>query len=112
MHRQPVLPFLVALLVVLTTPVGTGHGVHQADLLHPLLPHNHLVDGHIIRGESPTPGPALGSGTDVAAGPALSPTLPLPPRIALVSLPAERVATDVRAPDGRVEAPPDPPPTA
>jgi hypothetical protein len=44
---QLLVPVLVALLV-LTTPVGTGEGVHESELLHPLLPHAHLIDGRIV----------------------------------------------------------------
>jgi hypothetical protein len=121
MHRQPVLlPFLLVLLMVLTTPVGTGDGVHQADLLHPLVPHVHLVNGHLVThdaeaaaADGQTRGPAFGAGAGAdgaVAGLALSPTVadgwPEP----LLSLPGARVALDVHVPGGRVADPPEPPP--
>src|SRR5579864_8627041 len=40
-------PVLAAMLA-LTTPVGTGEGVHQNDLLHPIFAHVHLIDGRIV----------------------------------------------------------------
>lgn len=114
------------MLLALTTPVGTGEGVHQADLLHPLLPHLHLVNGRVVlnetlatartsRAEPTTAGPALGSGTgdDAASlGLALSPTVPLPPEAVPAGQRISRVSVDLVAPTGRVEAPPDPPPTS
>ena len=47
------LPRMVLILVlggllVVTTPVGTGQGIHQSELLHPLLPHLHLVAGRLV----------------------------------------------------------------
>jgi hypothetical protein len=115
-------PLLVALLVV-TTPFGTGDGVHQADLLHPLLPHVHIVNGKVITHQPSgaestqpqTPGPAVGggAGSDVSsAGLGLSPTVPSLPEVVLVALPGGRVISEPAVPRGRVEAPPDPPPTS
>jgi hypothetical protein len=91
---QLVVPLLASLLV-LTTPVGTGQGVHANELLHPVLPHVHLIDGRIVSDEQlvaaraaagtdsvtrrPTSGPALGAGNGADAaglGLALGPTLP------------------------------------
>jgi hypothetical protein len=116
-------PLLVVLLMV-TTPLGTGDGVHQADLLHPLLPHVHIVNGKIVTHQSAdagtntpahTAGPSVGggAGSDVAsAGLGLSPTVPGLPGVALISLPGKRLALELSMPSGRVEAPPDPPPTS
>jgi hypothetical protein len=86
---------VLATLLVLTTPVGTGQGVHENELLHPVLPHVHLIDGRIVSDEhlaaaqavatpddltTPPPhGPALGAGNGadaVGLGLALGPTLP------------------------------------
>ena len=91
---QLVVPLLASLLV-LTTPVGTGQGVHANELLHPVLPHVHLINGRIVSDEQlaaaraaasgdsvtsrPTNGPALGAGNGADAaglGLALGPTLP------------------------------------
>jgi hypothetical protein len=115
-------PLLVALLVV-TTPMGTGDSVHQADLLHPLLPHVHLINGKVVThqasGENAdtqaAAGPAIGggAGSDAAsAGLGLSPTVPALPEAVLVALPGPRIAVEQSIPRGRVEAPPDPPPTS
>src|SRR5919199_5790345 len=87
-------PLLVALLVV-TTPVGTGDSVHQADLLHPLLPHVHLINGKVVTHQASgqnadtqtTAGPAIGGGAGSDAASArlgLSPTLPAFPQTGLV----------------------------
>jgi hypothetical protein len=87
-----VLILVLAALLVVTTPVGTGQGVHQSELLHPLLPHLHLVGGRLVTHDqlaadqasahaaplSPA-GPALGAGSAADAaglGLAISPTVP------------------------------------
>jgi hypothetical protein len=86
---------LLVTLLWFTTPVGTGQGVHASMLLHPVLPHVHLLDGVMVTDEqlaaaqaaasaealqrAPLGGEALGagSGADAAsAGLALGPTLP------------------------------------
>ena len=114
-------PLLVALLVV-TTPLGTGDSVHQVDLLHPLLPHVHLINGRVVTHQAgpDTPdvqpgGPAIGggAGSDMAsAGLGLSPTVPALPEAVLAPQPGKRIAVELSMPTGRVEAPPDPPPTS
>src|SRR5436309_1608917 len=71
--------FALTVLLAATTPVGTGAGAHQMDLLHPLFAHVHLLNGHVVTHEelaravpSPaarsTPGPAFGSAS-AGAGP-------------------------------------------
>ena len=91
---QLLAPLLTALLA-LTTPVGTGEGVHQDQLLHPVFAHTHLIDGRMVSDAQlaaalaaasaeltpspPTRGPALGAGSGAdggGAGLALGPTLP------------------------------------
>jgi hypothetical protein len=86
---------LLVTLLWLTTPVGTGEGVHSSMLLHPVLPHVHLLNGVMVTDEqlaaarafaaaeripqAPLSGIALGagSGADAAGlGIALGPTLP------------------------------------
>ena len=115
-------PLLVALLVV-TTPMGTGDGLHQADVLHPLLPHVHLINGKVVTHQASgqnadtqtTAGPAIGggAGSDAAsAGLGLSPTVPALPEAVLVPVPGRRIPIEQSIPSGRVEAPPDPPPTS
>ena len=92
---------VLATLLVLTTPVGAGQGVHQGDLLHPLLPHLHFVNGRLVLhdagGATETrvqTGPALGAGAfgDAAGlGTAISPTVPRP----VVLLPITRPSLPV-----------------
>src|SRR5689334_6326376 len=86
---------VLATLLVLTTPVGAGQGVHANMLLDPIVPHVHLLDGRVVFDaqlaaalaaaardklqQHPTPGPALGSGgaADAASlGSAMAPTIP------------------------------------
>src|SRR3954451_8648071 len=83
------LAFLLLLLLSVTTPTGTGDGVHSALLLHPLFAHTHLINGRIVshQGSEQTPieqpaaqtGPAIGAeaGAAAGAGVAISPTVPL-----------------------------------
>jgi hypothetical protein len=123
----PLVAVVLAALLMVTTPVGTGGGVHQFNLVHPLFAHVHIYDGRILTHEqlaetlqpSPprthSPGPALGAGSASAsaeAGLALSPTVPVPPTAVLAGTRAQTFETDLAPPRGRVEAPPDPPPTA
>jgi hypothetical protein len=93
--------YILTAMLVMTTPVGTGEGVHEDQILHPILPHVHTLNGQIISHDqadaiaatasrpplpsSPT-GTALGAGTGADAaglGIALQPTVPqatlLPP---------------------------------
>jgi hypothetical protein len=121
----PLLSPLLVLLLMVTTPVGTGSGVHQGDLLHPLLPHVHLVNGKIVAHDQSLEqvqqepvahaGPAIGAGAGaepIEVGLALSPTLPLATLAIAAADPDWRVVFDLTAPRGRVDTPPDPPPTA
>jgi hypothetical protein len=120
------LGFVLALLLVSTTPVGTGAGTHQFDLLHPLFSHVHIVNGRVFTHEEmaqqapvprpqTAPGPTFGAGTGAssdAGGPGLSPTLPQLTIAAVSVMPAGWPPTDLPLPTGRDEAPPDPPPVA
>jgi hypothetical protein len=116
--------FLLAVLLVGTTPIGTGAGTHQFDLLHPLFSHIHIVNGRVLTHEqlaaetaeaSPPayPGPTLGSGTGTTpdvGGPGLSPTLPVPALPMVWAGPVSWRLNDLQRPRSRREAPPDPPP--
>ena len=117
------LGLLLALLLVSTTPVGTGSGTHEFDLLHPLFTHVHIVNGRVLTHEQmqaqptssspPTHGPAFGAGgggSSDTVGPGLSPTLPQQTIALFPVLPAAWPPLDVLLPPGREEAPPDPPP--
>jgi len=121
------IPVLAAMLA-LTTPIGTGEGVHQNDLLHPIFPHVHLIDGRIVSDQHvvsrptrktdaslahPPRGPALGAGggaDDGGLGLGLVPTVPVQD-VAVPSLPAVRLRVDPNArPAEFRDAPEDPPP--
>jgi len=118
---------LLATLLLLTTPVGAGQGVHASMLLDPVLPHVHLLDGRVVTDAQvkavlaavardslhrrPAPGPALGSGgaADAASlGIALVPTA----SVAALSIgDIGRVVTNrVARPDEFRDPPQDPPP--
>lgn len=119
---------VLATLLVVTTPVGVGQGVHQGDLLHPAFPHMHFVNGRLALDEAVASTPTRGSATsvkDVHKGPALgagagadgaglgvaiSPTVPRP----TLTLPIDNVGrlglsrTILRR--EYLATPPDPPP--
>jgi len=129
-HRSlaPLVTFVLAMLLVSTTPIGTGGGVHQFDLVHPLFSHLHLYAGrllthqqleqaladHVPANRPSVPGPAFGAGTASDAldgGLAVGPLVPLQPVANVASRPGQRLdLDDVSVPRGRTEAPPDPPP--
>jgi hypothetical protein len=115
--------FVLTLLLASTTPVGTGAGVHQFDLLHPLFNHMHLVNGRLMTHEqmdaemaaAPTPaaGVALGSGGGAGSdegGVGVSPTLPSGVALTIWSVATRWDLVDEQTPVGREEAPPVPPP--
>ncbi len=127
----PLLVPLVAAMLALSTPVGTGGQEHQFDLLHPVFPHAHLIDGRIVSPEQVAaektstrvdaafngrpPGQALGAGDAADAdgfGMGLVPTLPLMdmalPRTLEEGLPT---SASERPREFR-EPPEDPPPNA
>jgi hypothetical protein len=119
-------PVLAFLLIVLT-PLGTGQGVHRDQLLDPVFPHVHVGSGGppssnaaaleaAQRAFTPkTPGPAIGAGAGVTStlfGVGLTP--PVPDGAAVV--PTQRSVRRLSASDllpraVLAEAPPDPPPT-
>jgi hypothetical protein len=115
--------FVLVLLLAATTPVGTGAGVHQLDMLHPLFSHVHVLNGRVVSHEqmafeaigatSPPAGVAVGAGGGAGTddlGVGVSPTLPLAATpLAWVS-PARWEPIDLDPPAGREEPPPDPPP--
>lgn len=121
--------FTLALLLVSTTPMGTGAGVHEFDLVHPLFAHVHLVNGRMLTHEQMeqgdatartaahgyTAGPAFGAGAGGAQGDTglgVSPTLPLQSVSLLPAIFGRWLQLQARLPAGRSEAPPDPPPTS
>ena len=119
------LGYVLALLLLGTSPVGTGQGVHQNQLLDALVPHVHLpsagqgVDQPTAsRAASEAYGhaPAFGAGAGAATsalGLALVPALPTR-AVALTTASERRVLAigDDAPPPGQTEAPPDPPPNS
>ena len=118
--------FVLAVLLASTTPTGTGSGVHQFDLLHPLFSHVHLINGRIVTHEqmlqitdnAPTPVPApgttaLGASQSAAAvdgGLGVSPSAPGQAISIVWDSPSVWMWFDSVIPNGLEEAPPDPPP--
>jgi hypothetical protein len=115
--------FVLTLLLASTTPVGTGAGSHQFDLLHPLFSHLHVVNGRLMTHEqmeaamdldsSPrAPGVALGSGGAGSddGGVGISPTLPAPATFVTALSHNRSESSETVAPVGRDDPPPDPPP--
>ncbi len=122
-------PILAGLLVILS-PMGTGQGSHRDQLLDPLFPHIHLGDSgtafqaaaaqrfsrlHADQQPVQARGPLLGAGAGAAAAGFSAGLTPPVPRTA-VALPIEEVAWYRPPASGlprgaQPEAPPDPPPT-
>jgi hypothetical protein len=130
MRRLPgySIAFVLAVLLFATTPVGTGIGLHQLDLVHPLFSHLHVIDGRVMTHEQIGQGRAWSAAAEAGAarglafgagsasapelgGLGLTPTLPGQPIAPVwLHLRAAWLTTDMAAPPGREEAPPDPPP--
>jgi hypothetical protein len=118
------LPLILALLLIGTTPTGTGAGLHQFDLIHPLFAHVHIVNGRVLTHDqvqqgtpsTPSPGPALGAGAggnQSSIGLGVSPVLPIAATGFVGEQRSPRVAPRVRTLAGRMQdSPPDPPPTS
>jgi len=118
--------FVLAILLASTTPTGTGAGVHQFDLLHPLFSHVHLINGRIVTHEqmdqaafsAPTPTPSPGT-TAFAANPGsatgdgglgVSPTVP-GQTVAILRFETDGwLRFESLVPNGLEEPPPVPPP--
>jgi hypothetical protein len=114
--------FVLLLMLSVTTPTGTGDGVHDSVLLHPIFSHTHLVSGRLVTHDqlasatssNPTRGPAIGSEAGAAAavaGLAISPTVPFQDLRLGVAEVVRYPQLELAQPRGLVTAPPDPPPT-
>jgi hypothetical protein len=119
---------VLVLLLIGTTPTGTGAGVHQFDLVHPLFSHVHIVNGQVLSHDqmiqqagsvsstSTSAGPGLGAGAGASQtldGLGISPLLPAHAVHLMTPLLSSRMAVSVRLPTGRMrDTPPDPPPTS
>ena len=122
------LPLVLAVLLIATTPTGTGAGLHQFDLIHPLFAHVHIVNGHVLTHDqiqqaaapavatTPPAGPALGAGSAAnqsSLGLGISPVLPGQAVSLGSGRLSSRLALTLQPPAGRVQdTPPDPPPTS
>jgi hypothetical protein len=119
------LGYVLALLLLGTSPVGTGQGVHQNQLLDALVPHVHLpAAAQVVNQPTASPAasetyghaPAFGAGAGAAtsaSGLALVPVLPTR-ALALTTFSERRVVAigDDALPPEQTEAPPDPPPNS
>ena len=119
-------PILAVLLVVLS-PIGTGQGVHRDQLLDPLFPHVHFGSGPTamqtaalqtyqrVFGSRQPDGPALGAGAGAATSALeVGVTPPVPGGTAGMPVPQllwRLEFIDLLPRGAPVEAPPDPPPT-
>jgi hypothetical protein len=122
------LAFVLALLLIGTTPMGTGAGTHQFDLVHPLFSHVHIVNGLVLSheqvqragaaapGTKTSPGPAFGAGSgadQTPGGLGISPIVPGQVTGPVWEVRSPRVIVTLPLPAGRLQdTPPDPPPTS
>jgi hypothetical protein len=120
------LAFTLASLLVVTTPIGTGEGVHQNELLHPVFSHLHMINGRIVshdeadsaaaRAAEETRRPAgvawgAGAGGEVAGlGVAIYPNLPEWLLLLPVAAGGPAATSSGIIPHEFLDAPPDPPP--
>jgi hypothetical protein len=114
--------YVLALVLIGSSPVGTGQGAHQNQLLDALIPHVHFVDGQQVQPGAPPSGatvyrsgPAFGAGAGAASSTSgLALTAPLPTSVFGLPDAPDRwqfASANQVLPRGRTEAPPDPPPT-
>src|SRR5258708_6088890 len=121
------LAFLLALLLSGTTPMGTGAGLHQFDLVHPLFAHVHILNGRVLTHDqvqpaasvgatTRTPGPAFGAGSggnEGFGGVGISLMVPACALRLMPGLLVRRAALEPRPLSGHMlDGPPDPPPTS
>jgi hypothetical protein len=116
--------FVLLLMLVVTTPIGTGGSLHESTLLHPLFSHTHVVDGRVVTHQqlasgltrpTQTSGPSLAPSENAGfAADALvvSPTLPLPDITLSLPPSAGHAVQEGVLPEGVATKPPDPPPTS
>ena len=117
---------LLVVLLVCTTPVGTGSGAHQFHLVHPLFAHVHVINGRIVTHEqmqvadTPVRQPSAGQGLGAAAGAnaadadmgLIATDLPFGALDVPDGWDSASTEWQIRLPLDRKEAPPDPPPTS
>src|ERR1700730_16039642 len=109
------LTFVLALLLIGTTPMGTGAGVHQFDLVHPLFAHVHIVNGRVLTHEQiqeggtaqtrTSAGPALGAGSSPngeSSALGISPVVPAQAMGLVSGVLLPRLSLTLRTPLGRM----------
>lgn len=114
--------YVLAILLVGTSPIGAGQGRHRDQLVDLLLPHSHFPDLSNVAGRRPPPltadapsGPAFGAGAGAEAaalGLALTPPLPAFGELLVVGGETSIDTADPAPPRALLEPPPDPPPTS
>jgi hypothetical protein len=115
--------YLLAVLLVSTSPMGAGQGVHRDQLVDLLVPHTHYVTSatDVHRGQrqvasEPSSTPSVGAGAGASAssiGAVLTPPVPDWASVALGAHSSRLgLVSRVRAPVGWRDPPPDPPPTS
>jgi hypothetical protein len=103
---------LLVMLLMTTTPIGTGGGVHAGMLLHSLFPHVHIVDGQPVAHEAPGARIGAEAGADASEGGiGLVPTLPDTALALPLGIARHRPWPEAEPDQAPAEAPPDPPPT-
>jgi len=113
---------VLALLLMVLTPIGTGQGAHRDQSLDPLFPHVHFADGPTLALRNPRPvivntsqGPAWGAGAGATSGSitiGLTPALPTWLSLVLVRDAMRRGEFVAVTPAGAIAfPPPDPPPS-
>ena len=114
------LVYLLVVLLSVTTPIGTGQGVHRDQLVDLILPHTHYHQATPATPPQPlrhdesaqTSVGADGGADDGSLGVGLTPTLPLGAGALQPMVPPGRWLADVQPlPGAWFDAPPDPPPT-
>jgi hypothetical protein len=119
---SPIVSLILALLLIVLTPVGTGQGTHRNQLLDPLFPHVHFADRTTLALRNPQrapepqgAGPALGAEAGAAAASlsvGLTPTVPTGWQLPRLPHWFWRPVLLTTEPHGALgEPPPDPPPT-
>ena len=114
---------MLALLLAIMTPIGSGRGVHRDQVLDLAFPHVHLVSGMLnpqTSSRSPTSSPQRPQGTTLGAGAGVfesglsvgpTPTPPMGRQDLPSQPPGGKWTSSARVPLGaEADPPPDPPP--
>jgi hypothetical protein len=110
--------FVLVLLLASTTPIGTGAGIHQLVLMHPLFEHIHVLNGRVVTHDTQplaprTGGPAIAAGApgdSLELGIGAASDVPWMALAVSQFAPTWRWLAEPLRPTGRADTPPDPPP--